>query len=331
LADTVFQVSPAVSSVATHLVVAQQATTAMAGAVITPAIKVAIETSSGAVVTTDTSNVTLTIASGPVGATVGGTVSLAAVKGIATFSNLKLNIAGIYTLKASDGALAVATSKTITVVAAAAAKLAIGEQPSTGTAGKALSRTLTVKVEDAFGNVVTTNTSTVTLAKASGPPTGTLAGTASVKVVRGIATFSNLILKIAGGYTLKATDGSLTAAASQSIMISPAAAAKLAITQQPSTGKTGVAFTPGFLVKVEDAFGNIVTSDASTIMLALDTFPSGAIASGTLSAKAVKGIATLSNVRVNRAGTYTFIARTTTKASGGAPLTAAVSKSLIVT
>ena len=52
-------------------------------------------------VTTDNSNVMLSVASGP--GSLSGTLTMAASNGIATFGNVKLNTAGSYTLTASDG------------------------------------------------------------------------------------------------------------------------------------------------------------------------------------------------------------------------------------
>ena len=46
-------------------------------------------------------------------------------------------------------------------------------------------------MEDAFGNVVTSDTSTVTIAVASGPGGFAAGSTTSVAAVNGVATFSN--------------------------------------------------------------------------------------------------------------------------------------------
>ena len=64
------------------------------------------------------------------------------------------------------------------------------------TAGVADSPSITVEVEDQFGNIVTSDSSNVTLAVASGP--GSLSGTVTVAASGGIATFSNIILDSAG-------------------------------------------------------------------------------------------------------------------------------------
>ena len=134
-----------------------------------------------------------------------GTVTVAASSGIATFSNIKLDAAGNYTLTASDGALTTATSNSFTVSAAAASKLAYSVQPSNVTAGVADSPSIVVDVEDQFGNIVTTDSSNVTLSVAGGP--AAMSGTVTVAASSGIATFSNIKLDAAGSYTLTASDG----------------------------------------------------------------------------------------------------------------------------
>ena len=69
-----------------------------------------------------------------------------------------------------------------------------------------------VSVEDANGNVVTSDGSSVTIAIGANPGSGTLGGTLTVAAVNGVATFSDLSINKAGtGYTLTAADASLTA------------------------------------------------------------------------------------------------------------------------
>jgi hypothetical protein len=92
------------------------------------------------------------------------------------------------------------------------------QQPTNTTAGATITPAVTVAVQDAGGNTVTTDTSTVTLTLSS----GTFAGgsnTVSVAAVNGVATFGNLVINAAGTYTLAASDGSLTAATSSSFTI----------------------------------------------------------------------------------------------------------------
>jgi len=99
----------------------------VAGVAESPSIVVDVEDQYGNIVTNDASNVTLAVAGGPGG--LSGTVAATAISGIATFSNIILDTAGNYTLTASDGGLASATSSSFTVNPAAASKVAYRVQP----------------------------------------------------------------------------------------------------------------------------------------------------------------------------------------------------------
>src|ERR1035441_4922283 len=105
----------------------------------------------------------------------------------------------------------------------AAAKLAFTTQPGGGTGGTAWTTQPVVTVQDAGGNTVTTDASTVTVAIGTNAgPGGVLSGTLTKAAVAGVASFSGLGLKIdliGTGYTLAATDGGLTSATSSAFNI----------------------------------------------------------------------------------------------------------------
>ena len=90
-----------------------------------------------------------------------------------------------------------------------ASQLAFTVEPSNGAPGQTLPP-VRVAVEDQYGNVMTGDTSSVSLSLSS----GTLNGTLTEQAVNGVATFSDLSGLAAGIYSLTATDGSLTAATS---------------------------------------------------------------------------------------------------------------------
>ena len=116
-----------------------------------------------------------------------------------------------------------------------------------------------VTVQDAFGNTVTSDTSSVTLAIGTNPGTGTLSGTKTVSAVNGVATFSGLSIDQSGnGYRLVATDGGLTGATSNTFNITVGSAAKLAFTTQPGGGTAASAWAQQPVVTVQDAGGNTV-------------------------------------------------------------------------
>jgi hypothetical protein len=190
-------------------------------------ITVDVEDSSGALVATDDSEVTLALAGGTSGAILGGTATVAAVNGVATFNNLSITTPGNnYTLTATDGALSSATSTpfniTAVIVPPMAVQLAFMGSPTstttTGTVGP-----ITVDVEDSSGALVTTDDSDVTLVLAGGTSGATLGGTATMAAVNGIATFDDLSITTVGdNYTLTATDGALSAATSTPFNITAA-------------------------------------------------------------------------------------------------------------
>src|SRR5262249_25140190 len=120
-------------------------------------------------------------------------------------------------------------------------------------------------VLDAFNNVVTTNTSNVTVAIGSNPGGGTLSGTTTVAAVAGVATFSNLSINNHGtGYTLTAAGTSLTAATSTPFNITGApVATHFTVTASPGSITAG----NSVLVQVTalDASNNTVTGYNGTV------------------------------------------------------------------
>ena len=299
------------ASAASKLVFVQQPSDATAGAAISPAVTVQVQDAFGNVAISDTSAVTLAIGTNPGSGTLSGTATQNAVAGVATFNDLSIDKVGTgYTLTAADGALTGATSAAFNITSASAASLAFGVQPSNTTAGAAISPAITVRVLDTFGNIVAGDTSAVTLAIGTNPGSGTLSGTATQNAVAGVATFNNLsINKLGTGYTLTAADGALTGATSTAFNITAASAATLAFGVQPSNATAGTVISPAITVRVLDAFGNIVAGDTSAVTLAIGTNPGSGTLSGTTTQNAVAGVATFSNLSINKVGTgYTLTA-----------------------
>jgi hypothetical protein len=270
----------------------------------------------------DTSTVTLTLSHGTF-ANGQSMVSAQAVNGIATFTNLVINSAGSYILKATD------TNPNLdpgyapfTINIGPAATVAFVQQPTGAGAGATITPAVTVAVQDAGGNTVLGNTSTVTLTLSS----NTFAGgssTVTANAVNGVATFGSLVINSAGTYTLTASDGTLTTAISSSFTIAAGAATKLGYLQQPSGAASGATITPAVTVAVQDALGNTVPGNTSTVTL---TLSSGTFAGGgnTVTANAVNGVATFANLVINTPGSYTLTA------SDGS-LTSATSSSFSIT
>jgi hypothetical protein len=178
--------------------------------------------------------------------------------------------------------------------------------PGPATAGTPFD--LTVKAVDPFGQTALGYTGTVHFSSTDGqavlPSDYTFTSGDA-----GMHTFaSGVTVKTAGTQTVTATDtatGSITGGAS--VNVNPAAADHLLFVQQPTDTAAGQTIS-AVVVAVVDAFGNVVTGDNSdTITLSLGTNPSGGTVSGTLTVTVMSGVATFSDLSIDRAGTgYTL-------------------------
>ena len=179
------------------------------------------------------------------------------------------------------------------------ASLAFMVQPSNVGAGAPITPGVKVAVHDASGNVIPRASTTVTLELLS-PTEGTLLGTTTATPVDGIATFSDLwIERAATDYRLVARSGSLSEN-SAAFMVSAGPIAKLAFVSQPTSVAAGAPVTPGVRVAVQDALGNVIPSASMTVTLELVSPTEGTLL-GTTTATSVNGIATFSNLSIERA------------------------------
>ena len=173
-----------------------------------------------------------------------------------------------------------------------ATHLAFLVQPTGGTANNALSPAPVVAVEDADGNVVTGDSS-IGLAlndpsDASGAQLSSTCNSSGISDGAGVVTFNGCSITRAnpitdGGYTLTATDGSLTQATSAAFNIAAGTPSQLAFGSFP-TIKGGSPFS--ISVTVEDLGGTPVKSDNSSVTLALSPLSTG---TGTLSGCSLVG------------------------------------------
>lgn len=294
---------------ATQLSFSVQPASAASGAPISPAVQVRILDASSQLVSTSTATVTLslTASAAPSGAALSGTVSVAAVAGVATFTDLTVNKAATgYALAATATGLTGTTSSTFDVSPGAATRLIFTTQPATTIVAQAT--TFVVAIQDAAGNSVPAATNAVTLALApgTGAAGATLGGTLNVNAVNGVATFSTITVDKAGtGYQLSASASGLTPATSLAFSASAATATKLAFSVQPGGTTGGTAFAPSIQVSVVDAAGNVASGATNSIALAITTGTgtSGAHLTGTTSVTAVAGVATFTNLAIDSAGT----------------------------
>jgi hypothetical protein len=282
----------------------------------------------------DGDNVVLTEA-GPGAFDASSQINAFIASGVAVFNNVILDTAGTYKLSANDAdnaAVSAATSGKITINAGQAAALEFvngtsGGSPLTGTAGKAFtaSQGLKVDVTDAYGNLVTTDRSVVSLVIAASPSPSYATYVSpthlTATAVGGVATFTPTFFTgtdVFQGtslgqefYTLNATDVAHGIAATASntayVQINAATATQLQfIVEPPATGSTTVTpITPPFEVAVEDAYGNIVTTSNALVTVYVQSGPGNQPPTSNGQAGAVDGIATFSGFEVNNFGSPT--------------------------
>jgi hypothetical protein len=296
---------------ATQLTFTVQPTTTTVGVTISPAVEVTAQDDFGNTATSFTGDVTVAIGTNPSGGGVlSGTLTRAAVDGVATFTDLRIDRSGIgYTLAASAMGLAGTTSVAFDINANGSVMLVFTIQPPTSAqAGVAI--TVAVTAQDPMGNTYTTFTDDVTVTLGANPPGGALAGTTTVAAVAGVATFPDLsIAKVGTGYRLQATSGTIPSPLSTAFSITPAPASQLAFTVQPTTTTVGVTISPAVEVTALDQFGNTATGFAGDVTVAIGTNPTGGTLGGTTTVAAVSGVATFSNLDIDKTGGgYTLVA-----------------------
>jgi Invasin, domain 3 len=279
----------------------------VAAASLTPAVQVTAQDGSGNTATGFTGNITVAIGTNPSTGTLAGTLTHAAVGGVATFSGLSIDKVGTgYTLTATGAGTATSTAFDIT--AGTATQLVFSVQPSTTTAGAAITPAIQVTAQDANANTATGFSGNVTVTIGTNPSAGTLAGTLTHAAVGGVATFSGLSIdKVGTGYTLTATGAGT--ATSTAFDITAGTATALVFSVQPTNTVAGAAITPAVQVTAQDGSGNTATGFTGNITVAIGTNPGGGTLSGTAAVAASAGVATFSGLSIDKAGTgYTLTA-----------------------
>ena len=317
LTSTVSAAFDIVPDVPTKVVYTVSPTTRVAGTTFSPAILATIQDAVGNTVTSSTATVNIAIGTNPGGGTLSGTLSDAAVAGVATFDDLSIDKVGtglhahqLEHRTDQRDECGVQHHRRCRVEAR------VHLQTTGGTGGVVWTTQPRVNIQDAFGNTITTSTASVTLAIT--PGTGTsgaaLTCTANPKAaVAGVDTFAGCKIDKAGtGYTLTATSTGLTSAISTSFDVAVGPATKVVYTQAPVTTQAGSIITPAVVATIQDVGGNTVTSSSATVSIAIGTNPGGGTLSGTVSEPAVAGVTTFEDLAINKVGTgYTLITSST--------------------
>ncbi|OJT27433.1 hypothetical protein BO221_05530 [Archangium sp. Cb G35] len=225
--------------------------------------EVVIQNAAGETVSDATGPVTVAIGAGPAAATLEGSLTVAAVNGVARFTDLVIEKAAQdYTLVASSGSLTGATSGTFDVASASPASLVVSHS---GPVTAGVPQSVEVSVKDAFGNDAASYTGTVRFTSEEGtdtlPPEYTFTSADA-----GRHTFTGIIARRAGTRRLTVTD-TATAAFTSSVELSvvPAAVSTLAFTETLPNRPVRALFS--VQVALTDAFGNLVQVSAPNVTL----------------------------------------------------------------
>jgi hypothetical protein len=309
-----FSITP---GAATHLVYTVQPSTTTALQTMTPQVEVTAE---DALSNVDTSfngaghNVTVAISDANAsGGTLSGTKIKAPVKGVATFSDLSIDIAQTgHTIDATAAGVTTAGSASFDITSGLASHLAYTTQPTAATAGQSISPAVVVTAQDGSNATLTGFNGTVTLTITAGTGTfgASLSGGTSVNAtaVNGVATFSTLsINKKGSGYRLSATASGLSGTTSNTFAINSGAASQVVFTNDPGGPTTVGAIIPGLVgpsiqASIEDALGNPVASSAN-VTVAIGVNPDDGILSGTTTVAASSGVATFSDLSIGQVAT----------------------------
>ena len=214
-----------------------------------------LQDAGNATVTSYNGSTTIGFFANPASATLSGASSVIAASGVATFSGLSLNkTATGYALQVSGGSATAANTNTFSIVAAAAANLALQSgNLQNATPGTTLTNPIVVLVTDAFANPVSGKT--VTFAIATG---GGSVGTASTTTnASGLAQSTWTLGGGAGAQTMTVTGTGLTGAPITATANSGGAISSTVVAPQVDTlTAIGATFTPTATAK--DAASNTV-------------------------------------------------------------------------
>lgn len=269
-----------------NLIFTTQPSNGIAGTPVSPVV-VEVQDSLGNLVS---SNALVTLTSSP--AVVNVTVP--AVNGVATFGSQVFSAAGAYTLIASSSGLVTGASKSFSISAANASKLAFTTEPSSGIPGTAISPVV-VEVQDVYGNAVTASAAAVTLT--SNPA----AANATLAAVNGLATFSNIVFNATGTYTMTAGSPGLNSAGSNPFTIT---------SPERISGQATVsgAALSGVTINVSGTAAlSVITDSSGNYSVAL---PAGGAytLSAALAGYSFNGPVTFSNLNANQTANFSGIA-----------------------
>jgi len=224
------------------------------------------------------------------------------VNGSAGFGDLVITNAGNNTLTASSPGLTSA-NKALVILPAPFSITFQQDAPSVTNAGAVFTPAVAVRIADAFNNVLSNRTVTLSLLN-GGILNGTLSRTTTNN---GVATFNNLSINVAGtNYALLASSTNSLSVTGNTFTVTAAPASKLIYTVlPPASGVAGATLT-AFTAQVADQFNNSIATNGVLISMGLTN---GTFASGTTSSNSdVNGSASFSDLVITNAGNNILIA-----------------------
>jgi hypothetical protein len=281
---------------------------ATAGAA-SPAAQAVTVTNSGTGTLSGLAVGTIAYAGGPTGGWLSASLSAATAPTTMTLTpSTNGLLAGTYTATVPISSVASgvtnspqSVSLTLTVGPGQPTRLIFAAAPTTSTAGGVITPAVTVSIDDALGDVVTTATTSITIAMGANGAGAALSGTTTVAAVAGIATFSNLsVSKPGAGFTLVASATGLTGATSTAFTVSSSSAASVTLA---SAGQSQTFLSsPNFAAKLAVQPGSqylvaVVNTDPS------NTIQEGFSLTGSFGTTAAQRVAAIPSLAPARAAT----------------------------
>ncbi|NDD64455.1 MAG: hypothetical protein EBZ36_10850, partial [Acidobacteria bacterium] len=295
--STIVTVSPGVPS---RLALIAQPVGGISGQQLTTQPIVEIRDSQGNKVTSSTMPVVASIQVGG-GGTLGGTTTVSAVDGVATFSNLSLagTIGTSYVLRFATGTITPVSSSGVGVTGAGSpAQLMVTAQPVGGASGATLLTQPVITIRDSGGNTVTTSSASVAVELFSGAG-GALTGTKTVNAINGVVSFSGLVMTgtVNTNYVLQFASPGLPEVNSNTVRVTPGAPDRLMVMTQPAGGASGLVLATQPVIGIGDAQNNLVTTSSAAVTVSIQS--GGGTLGGTQTATAINGVATFASVTLS--------------------------------
>jgi hypothetical protein len=295
-------------SAATQLIMVREPIGAETGELLSTQPVVRIADIFGNTVTADSSTVVSVSASGgSLFKAASQPLTATAVNGVVTFSGLKFRgtPGANYQLSFESGDLADVASGNFSVTHAAMSQLVWSVQPTVGQTGEDLTTQPVLIMKDFDDNVITSDNTTVVTATVASGIGGSVRNATAVSE-EGVVTFDNLQLVGTPGVdyrlTFTAVVGNTSFSAPASDILTPTHARPAALTMRTPGIESGflIGSAPSNQPKlyVRDSFGNIATSDNSTVITARIGAGVGGAVSGSTTARAVNGLVDFSGLVV---------------------------------